>query len=158
MNRDNVDWQAEQDGELQHKMEQEYEMKTELNDLSFDDLVPSNSKYLSKNDVGEDGVDLTIRGFKNEIIDSDDGKESKIVMYFVEQDYKPMILNRTNSQLIGICTGAPNAGAARGKKVNVYNDPSIGFAGKITGGLRIRKPIKRAGTVSIEEMENDVPF
>jgi hypothetical protein len=111
---------------------------TDINALSFDDLVPSNSKYLSKSDVGEDGLILTIKGFKVETLKSDEGEEDKTVMHFIE-DVKPMVLNRTNSQLVGVATGAKTAGEARGKKIVVYNDPTVGFGGKITGGLRIKK-------------------
>lgn len=106
--------------------------------MSFDQLVPSNSKYLTKDDAGEDGLILTIKGFRMETLKGDDGEEEKMVMHFVE-DVKPMILNRTNSQLVGVCTGARTAGEARGKQIVVYNDPTISFGGKITGGLRIKK-------------------
>ena len=131
-----------------------------INDLSFDQLVPSNSNYLKKDDVGEDGLILTIKGFKSETIDGDDGKEDKVIMYFVE-DMKPMVVNRTNSQLIGICTGAKNAGEARGKKIVVYNDPTISFAGKITGGLRIKKVAgepKAAPKSDFEDFKDDAPW
>ncbi len=109
-----------------------------LDSMNFDELVPSQSKYLAKGDVGEDGLILTIKGFKMESVKSDEGDEDKVVMYF-EEDVKPMIVNRTNSQLIGVATGAKSAGDARGKQVVVYNDPTVGFGGKITGGLRIKK-------------------
>lgn len=109
-----------------------------LNDMSFDALVPSNSKYLAKGDVGEDGLILTIRGFKMETVKSDEGEEDKVVCYFAE-DVKPMIINRTNAQLLGVATGTNRAGDAVGKQIVVYNDPTVGFGGKITGGLRIKK-------------------
>lgn len=121
--------------------------------MSFDALVPKESKYLSKEDVGEDGVILTIKGFTREILKSDDGEEEKVVMSFVEPGYKPMILNRTNSQLLPVVTGANNVGEAKGKKVVVYNDPTIGFGGKITGGIRLKKV---SGTP--RAAESDVPF
>ena len=113
-------------------------MNMDINSMSFNQLVPSNSSYLSKDDVGEDGVILTIKGFKMETIKGDDGDEEKMVMYF-DEDFKPMIINRTNSRLIGIATGAANAGEARGKQVVVYNDATISFGGKVTGGIRIKK-------------------
>jgi len=134
------EWQEYSHKYTQTQLEKETKMnsKTNINDLSFDQLVPSNSTYLSKDDVGEDGVVLTIKGFRNETIKGDDGEEVKMVMHF-EENYKPMIVNRTNAQLIGIATGAANAGEARGKEIIVYNDPTVGFGGKITGGIRIRK-------------------
>jgi hypothetical protein len=80
----------------------------------------------------------TIRGFKMETIKSDEGDEDKVVCYFVE-DVKPMVVNRTNSQLIGSATGARTAGESVGKQIVVYNDPSVGFGGKVTGGLRVKR-------------------
>lgn len=112
---------------------------TDINSLSFDKLVPKDSKFLAKEDVGEAGVNLTIRGFKTQAVKGDHGDEQKVVLYFVEEGYKPMILNQTNSKRIGISTGAKSAGEARGRKINVYNDPLIEFGGDIVGGLRIRK-------------------
>lgn len=111
---------------------------TDLNNMSFDNLVPKNSKYLSKDDVGEDGMILTIKGFRMETLNNDDGDEDKVILYFAE-NVKPMVLNRTNSQLIAVATGAKNTGDARGKQIVVYNDPTVGFGGKIMGGLRIKK-------------------
>jgi hypothetical protein len=130
----------------------------DINAMSFDELVPTQSKYLSKGDVGEDGLILTIRGFKMESIKADEGDEDKVVMYFME-DVKPMIVNRTNSQLIGVATGSKSAGDARGKQVVVFNDPTVGFGGKITGGLRIKKVAgaPKAGPARAVEID-DTPF
>lgn len=111
---------------------------TDLNSMTFDQLVPSNSKFLTKDDVGEDGLVLTIKGFRMETLKGDDSEEDKMVLHFME-DVKPMVLNRTNAQLVGVCTGAKTAGEARGKQIVVYNDPTVSFGGKITGGLRIKK-------------------
>jgi hypothetical protein len=131
--------------------------------MSFDQLVPTDSKYLKQGDVGEDGVILTIRGFKQEDMKTDDGStETKVILHFVEDGYKPMVLNRTNSELVGKATGAANAGEARGKQIVVYADPSVGFGGKVTGGLRIKKvagaPAIPRQAAQAHEMESDVPF
>lgn len=114
-------------------------MEQDLNSLSFSQLVPTNSNYLKKDDVGEDGVILTIKGFKQEILNTDSGDETKVIMYFVEEGYKPMVLNTTNATILGKITGAATAGDARGKKVVVYDDPTVSFGGKATGGLRLKK-------------------
>lgn len=113
--------------------------QTNLNSLSFAQLVPTNSNYLKKDDVGEDGVILTIRGFKQETLKTDQGDETKVVMYFVEDGYKPMVLNTTNATILGKITGCQTAGEARGKQVIVYDDPTVSFGGKNTGGLRLKK-------------------
>ena len=109
-----------------------------LDSMSFNDLVPSDSKYLRKDDVGEDGTILTIAGFTRETVKGDDGDEDKVVMHF-EEAVRPMILNKTNSQLLATITGAKVAGDAKGKKLVVFNDPSVSFGGKITGGLRLKR-------------------
>lgn len=127
--------------------------------MTFDQLVPSNSKYLTKDDVGEDGVVLTIKGFRMETLKGDDGEEDKMVLHFME-DMKPMVLNRTNAQLVGVATGAKVAGDARGKQIVVYNDPTVAFGGKITGGLRIKKLAgqpKNAPVVD-KELSDEIPF
>ena len=134
---------------------------TDINEMSFDELVPSQSKYLAKGDVGEDGVILTIKGFRQEVVKGDDGDEDKIVLHFVE-DVKPMILNRTNAALLAGATGVAKAGEAKGKQIVVYNDTSITFGGRVTGGLRIKriagapKPAPRAAVGS--SLGDDIPF
>lgn len=161
------EWESSADNPLnyqqvQTQLKHEKELKmTDLNSMSFDQLVPTNSKYLTKNDVGDDGLILTIKGFKTETIEGDSGDEQKVIMYFVE-DINPMVLNRTNSQLVGMATGAANAGEARGKQVVVYNDPSISFGGKVTGGIRIKKiagaPRSVASKTDLSDINSDVPF
>lgn len=130
---------------------------TDLNSMSFDQLVPSNSKYLGKGDVGEDGMVLTIKGFRMETLENDDSTEEKTVMHFLE-DVKPMVLNRTNAQLVGVCTGAKTAGEAKGKQIVVYNDPTIAFGGKIMGGLRIKKISGAPKAAAQRDELQDVPW
>ena len=114
-------------------------MTKDLNSMSFAELVPTQSNYMKKEDVGEDGVILTIRGFKEEILKSDNGDEKKVIMYFMEDGYKPMVLNTTNAATLGKILNVATAGEARGKQVVVYDDLTVGFGGKITGGLRLKK-------------------
>lgn len=130
-----------------------------INDMSFDALVPSKSDYLKQSDVGEDGVILTIRGFKQENLESDSGDtEQKLIMYFVE-DYKPMVVNRTNAQLLALATGASTSGDAKGKQIVVYADPNISFGSKITGGLRIKKIAGAPKQASKPDpFDNQAPF
>jgi hypothetical protein len=134
-------------------------MTTNVNDMTFDQLVPSKSKYLAKDDVGEDGLILTIKGFRMETLENDDGNEDKLVLHFME-DVKPMVLNRTNAQLVGVATGSKTAGEAKGKQIVVYNDPTVSFGGKITGGLRIKKiaGAPKAAAPKDDELNDGIPF
>jgi len=131
---------------------------TDLNSLSFEQLVPSKSKYLAKDDVGEDGMILTVRGVRMETLETDDGSEDKVILHFMEKDVKPMVLNRTNAQLLGIATGAKNAGEARGKKIVVFNDATVSFGNKVTGGLRIKKVGGAPKAATEPELNDDIPF
>ena len=133
-----------------------------LDNLSFDQLVPGESKFLKRADVGEDGTVLTIKGFKVESVKGDEGDEDKVVMHFVE-DVKPMILNKTNSSLLAVCTGVRTAGEAKGKQIVVYDDPTISFGGRITGGLRIKKvpgapKAAPKGAAAGVDFNDEVPF
>jgi hypothetical protein len=133
---------------------------TNINEMTFDQLVPSKSKYLTKDDVGEDGMILTIKGFRMETLESDDGDEDKMVLHFME-DVKPMVLNRTNAQLVAVATGARIAGDAKGKQIVVFNDPTVSFGGKITGGLRIKKIVgaPKSATAKTDDIDDsDIPF
>ena len=136
----------------------------DLNSMSFAQLVPKVSNFLSKEDAGEDGVILTIKGFTMETVKGDDGDEQKVAMHFVEDGYKPMILNNTNSNILAKITGAATAGEARGKQVVVYDDITVSFGGKVTGGLRLKKvagapaaPRQASATQALVDMPNDIP-
>ena len=138
---------------------------TDLNSMSFDKLVPSDSKYLKKEDVPEEkdgGVNLTVRGFKREMIKGDQGDEEKTVMYFAEEGYAPMVLNRTNANRLAIVTGARTAGEARGRKVCVYHDPMVEYGGKLVGGLRIKQPTGATAAPkpapAADDLDSDIPF
>jgi len=115
-----------------------------MDDIPLDSLVPTKSKYLTKDDVTETGVVLTIRGFKMETVGQGNDADERCILYFTEEDYKPMVVNKTNMQRIKHVTGAETTAQARGKQVCVYNDPMIEYGGKLTGGVRI-KPLPESG-------------
>lgn len=76
---------------------------------------------------GEEKV-VTIREVKQEIIQNQNGKEECTVAYFME-DIKPLILNKTNSEMIARVLGTPyiedwknNKIILRVKKVSAFGD------------------------------------
>lgn len=95
------------------------------------------SKFLTKNDVERD-VLVTITGYLQVNV-AKEGVEPdfKWALSFAELD-KPMVLNSTNGQLLAMICGSEDFDHWTGKKVVLYNDPSISFAGKLTGGIRVR--------------------
>ena len=97
------------------------------------------SNFLTKEDVGR-GALLTIKEVTQEnVAKTGAPEELKYCLHFVEAD-KPMVLNSTNGQLIAKITGSEDSDGWAGKKVVLYNDPNVSFAGKVVGGIRIRAP------------------
>jgi hypothetical protein len=99
------------------------------------------SKYLKKEDCGE-GILVTIASLKEQNVAKEGVEpEMKVCVFFHEVE-KPMVLNSTNAQLIAKITGHDDdiENTWQGAKIVLYNDPSISFGGKITGGIRVRAP------------------
>lgn len=105
--------------------------------MDLDELVPTTSKYLAKEDVGTEGKNLTISGFKRETVGHGAEADERAVMHF-QEDVKPMVLNKTNKNRLKHYLNAKTSEEVIGKTINVYNDPDIEFGGEIVGGLRIR--------------------
>ena len=126
-----------------------------MQDIKLDDLVPTTSIYLTKDDVGEQGMNLTIAGFKIETVGKGDDADQRAIMGFTE-DVKPMVVNKTNMNRIKHITGAETTGQARGQQVNVYNDPMVEFGGKLTGGIRIRQVTQPAANPPPADFNDDV--
>lgn len=120
------------------------------NDMPLDQAVPKESKYLTKDEVGEVGKNLTINNLTREEMDTDNNKsEVKTVLHFTEG--KPMVLNQTNKELLKVVLKANTVGDLMGKTVNVFNDPTVSFGGRVTGGLRIRAAVDKPP-------EDNIPF
>ena len=127
--------------------------------MDLDTLVPSESKYLAKEDVGIAGVNLTIAKFTRETVGNGKDADERAVLWFKEGDYKPMVLNKTNKNRIKHFLGATTAEEVMGKQVNVYNDPDIEYGGEIVGGLRIRgASVVQALAPTPDDPLADIPF
>ncbi len=134
------------------------------------------SNYLSKGDV-EPPITLTIvKCEKLDVSLESDPEEMKWVISF-SQDYKPMILNWTNINLIAAVTGQEDSDNWAGQSITLYNDKAIMFMGKVTGGIRVNagqpagpvptaKPTpgqmadynKASDDVPLDEYGNPIPF
>lgn len=124
------------------------------------------SKFLKRADVGP-GKLLTIQECKQQnVAKSDQAPEMKWCLHFSETD-KPMVLNRTNAELVGMITGERNSDNWGGHKVVLYDDPSISYGGKLTGGIRVRAPRNKTAPapskppvvdLPSEEDDDSIPF
>ena len=101
------------------------------------------SSFLKKEDVG-DGTVCTIASVEQINVATEGAPEELKWCLHVEEFDKPMVLNSTNGQAIAKITGSEESDEWTGAKVVLYNDPNVGFAGKITGGIRIRAVAKAA--------------
>ena len=103
----------------------------------FDQM--SEGKYLKKEDFPQPAL-LTIKAFTRENVARDnEPPEFKWTVHFNEVE-RGLVLNQTNLQLLQLATGCVETESAIGKKVVLYNDPTVSMAGKLTGGVRIRAP------------------
>lgn len=97
------------------------------------------SKYIKQTDV-QPPILVTISGYKKQNVAKEDEKpENKFVLFFKETD-KGLVLNTTNGNLIAEITGSPDLDEWEGKKIVLFNDMSVYYAGKKTGGVRARAP------------------
>jgi hypothetical protein len=122
------------------------------------------SKYLKKEDVDPPKL-VTIRALAKGNVGKDDAPDMKWCMSFIELD-KPMVMNSTNLQLAAQALGSDDTDHWIGKQVVLFNDPNVQYQGKLTGGVRIRAPRKKAGAAPVQaapvttgEFEDDeIPF
>ena len=106
-------------------------------DMTLDQAVPSQSNYLSKEDVGT-GMLVQIAYMTQDQVEGDNSQvKQKAVLHF-NGDIKPLIMNQVNKELLKQITGAQTLGQLKGKQVILYNDPTIMFQGRMTGGIRIK--------------------
>lgn len=125
---------------------------------SIDDLVPTKSSFLTKEDCGVAGKNLTIGAFEQKEVGSENEKETKYCIIFQQADYKPMVLNKENANRLKVIFKTDDIEAMIGGTINVYNDEMVSFGGKIVGGIRIRpaaaaRPQARPGQVAARKAQ-----
>jgi hypothetical protein len=124
--------------------------------INFDQVL--SSKWMSRTDVPQQGVDLIIRAITQEQVG--DELEDKIALHF-HGSYKPLLLNRTNLRILQSIYGS-NSDNCINKPVCVYDDPTISYGGRLTGGVRLRmsQPVQRqaAPQRTVADIADDIPF
>ena len=106
------------------------------------ELTGDYRKFMDKNYLGSwdvpDGEDLvlTVDKAARDDVKNERGSEKKLTLHFVE-DYKPMILNATNSKALSEAVGSTKVEDWSGKRVAIYTTKVTAFGGT-TDALRIR--------------------
>lgn len=106
------------------------------------ELTGDYRKFMDKNYLGSwdvpDGEDLvlTVDHAARDDVKNEHGSEKKLTLHFVE-DYKPMILNATNSKAISEAVGSTKVEDWVGKRVAIFTQKVTAFGGT-TDALRIR--------------------
>ena len=93
------------------------------------------------NDQGN-GILVTIASVELDNVGTDAEPQQKYIMQFIE-DAKPLVLNKTNAEIIAAIVGGDDNPAEDtdqwiGYKIVLYWDKTVQFKGKITGGIRVR--------------------
>ena len=125
------------------------------------DMLPSS--YLKQTDFDETGYIVTVKSIEQKnVAREDEPPENKWIVYFNEYE-KAMVLNTTNINGLAKACGSEDTDDWPGKAVIVYVDPTVGYGGKITGGLRVRRHSvaaapKQAVRSFANHNPNDPPF
>lgn len=131
------------------------------------------SKYMKKEDCGEDGILVTIAGLKQENVAPDNKPEElKWILHF-NGDHKPLVLNGTNTKLIEKALGSDETDDWLGKQIVLFNDENVEYMGEVVGGVRCdvtrtkryhakqnttQAPAKPGTPKNFKDMEDDIPF
>jgi hypothetical protein len=98
------------------------------------------SKFLSRGDCAQGPILGTMLNVSQENVAKEGADdELKWCLHFSNIE-KPLVLNQINMQLIAKIAGSENTDDWTGKQIVIFDDPSVSFGGKITGGLRVRAP------------------
>ena len=125
-------------------------MEMDLNDFR-------NSTYLTQRDV--ESLHARERRVTVDRVEAErvgEEKDLKLVTYFVTLD-KGLVTNMTNGEILSQIVGSTKTSDWHGADVEIYVDPSIGFGGKRTGGIRLR-PLRTKEPQSVEEEYDEMAF
>jgi hypothetical protein len=101
------------------------------------------SKFLKQQDVGN-GALMTVAGCEQRNVAKQGAEPEHKWCLLFEEEEKPLCLNSTNIQLCKAIFESDDTDHWIGKKVVLYTDPTIMYAGKVVGGIRVRKPKQQA--------------
>ena len=123
------------------------------------------SKYLDKKDCGANGIKVVIAGYTHEDVSrTDEPTDMKYVLSFrdgkradgTHGEIKAICLNLTNAERIETILGSDDLDDWIGGEIILFNDESVMFGQKKTGGIRVYVPQKTPG-VAQEQYRGENP-
>jgi hypothetical protein len=111
-----------------------------------------NSKFLTKRDVEPDKLVTITSCERMDVSMESQPTEMKWCLTFEEMP-KPLVLNTTNLNMIAAITGKDETEDWPGEKIVLFNDKTIMFQGRMTGGIRVRAD-KRTFKQAVKEVED----
>jgi hypothetical protein len=122
---------------------------------NINEMIPS--KYLKQSDFNESGFIVTVlKVMKENVARDDEPPEEKWILFFKEFA-KGMVLNSTNIHMCAKACGSDDTDNWVDKEIIVYVDPNVGFAGKVTGGLRIKRHIEQKAPTAPKSAPRTAP-
>lgn len=103
--------------------------------MNRNDAFPS--KYLKKEDLTSGPIIATIARVEMGDVGTEDNKDTKPIMFFREEDIKPMVVNSGNWDTCAELFGDESDNWTR-HQVEIFVDQNVKYAGKKVGGLRLR--------------------
>ena len=121
--------------------------------MDIDNFMTTESNWLRQEDLDKPRL-YTIKGADVAKV----GEDDRIVLHFEDSDDE-LITNKTNLSLLASFYGSTNTEDWEGKKVVLWRDENVMYAGKRVGGIRVRLP-KGVNPVTKDgfEPDQDIPF
>lgn len=126
-------------------------------------------KYLSEPDVTPPVV-MTIRRLeKQNLALPGEAQKAKWVVFF-DEHAKGLVLNSTNISRIAKALLAEDTDSWIGKKITLYFDENVEYAGKLVGGIRVKRAPQAASPADglreaikpkashVDDLDSDIPF
>jgi len=129
--------------------------------MNIDDMKVST--YLTKEECSPPIRVVISKIDQDNLAKDGEAPEMKFILHF-HGDVKPMVLNITNGKLIAMVLSSKETNDWIGKEIILWNDPSVSFGDKLTGGIRVQIPQQDAvvaGAAPAQptgEMDDDIPF
>src|SRR5262245_45129701 len=110
----------------------------------IDDVISATrqTRFLAKEDCGEELV-ITIASVVRDVVNFNGEHSEETIVYFEEKEVKPLILRPTVAQQVAGIVASRKRVDWIGRKIELFNDSSVMFAGKVTGGIRARAVSQR---------------